>query len=209
MTNGANTLAEAIDVPTTHIMIDEVTYGPPKVEPEFIDKTIDVQEADRLRIEAAQKSTEGAKYSGEQITNALAELFDRLYEVASLKAILLGEVAKACRENRPMPPVDLIEFAIPISSLTYEVKSNFKTWGFRETKFGYEYDYSVPLQWHILVPIRIYVYREKFKLFDVPDRVWAGVDGAFIPNPFDSYWKIRHLVKRKLEKGLKLSSEKI
>lgn len=168
---------------------------------------VDVQELDRLRIEEAQKTPQ-VEFTNDDITKTMNEIFD-MQERSLVNFILLGDLAKACRENKPYPIVEQIELTIPKSILTYEVRSLFKTWGFTETSSGYEFEYSIPLRWHVKVPVKIYVYYEKFKLFDVPDRVWAGVDGIMIPNPFDSYWKIRHLVKKKLEKGLKLSSEEL
>lgn len=170
------------------------------------DKTIDVAAMDKLRIEEARKEAQGndkpqgngdkKTYGGEHIVKALNDAFDRLYESAALRAILLGDIAKACRESKPFPQVEQIEFALPQSALTYEVKSLFTTWNFRKTKFGYEYEFSIPLQWDIKVPVKIYVYKEKYRFFEVPDRVWAGVDGAFVPNPFDEYWKMRNKIQR-------------
>lgn len=171
----------------------------PKIYP-----NLDVQKADQKLIEEAQKAAKG-KFDPVDVEKALNDVYD-VEERALIQFILLGDAAKACRENK-QAFVDCIELAMPASALTKEVKGYFKTWNFEERPYGYEYFFSPPVKWEVKIPVRIYVYKEKFKLFDNPNRVWGTTEGFNIPNPFDSYWKARHFIRAKLKKGMPLSSQ--
>jgi hypothetical protein len=164
----------------------------------------DVQAMDRKRIEEAQKE---GKFDSVDINRALNDVYD-IQERALIQFILLGDAAKACKENK-QPVTDMIELALPKSVLTYEVRSLFKTWNFTQTSYGYTYNFTPELKWTTKIPVRIYVYANKFKLFDNPNRVWGTTEGFNIPNPFPAYWEMRHLIKSKLEKGEALSTQKL
>ncbi len=167
-----------------------------------------VQALDAQRIQQAKIAKPNQLFSLDDITLAMHEL-DDLQIKAQVHFILLGEIAKACKEVRQVS-VDCIEVAIPRTAITYEVQHLFEdSWKFMVTDYGYKYFFSPPTKWDIKIPVIIYVYHEKFKLFDSPDRGLYGTDGFYIPNPFASYWKVRQLVRAKLQKGMPLSSDKL
>lgn len=132
------------------------------------------------------------------IEGALHDLFD-VQERAMVSFILLGDVAKALREQKQLE-ADRIDVVMTRNQLTPEVKSNFKTWQFKVEPWGYSWTYSPPTLWHIKVPINLYFY-DHYALFENPDRVWASVENFLIPNPWESYWRGRHLIMGKLRKG--------
>lgn len=145
-----------------------------------------------------------AKFQMQDVNDCLHDVYD-IQERAIIQFILLGEPAKACRENRP-PYAEVIELALPEKALTYEVKQLFEsTWKFEKRDYGYEYFFSPPIKWDIKIPVRIYIYKGSFVLFDNPNRVWGTTEGFNIPNPFNDYWRVRDQVREKLEKGLPLS----
>jgi hypothetical protein len=123
---------------------------------------------------------------------AMRDLYD-LFEKIMHKGVLLGEVAHQIKMGGKGAIDDHVEvtgleWGMPKKNLTAEVKSLFKTWGFKETPTGYEYTVSN-------VPVKIKVYERKYKFFEHPDQVFYGVDDFQIPNPFANYWKARYLIK--------------
>ena len=48
---------------------------------------------------------------------------------------------------------------------------------------------------HEGVPIVIWVIQRNYKFFQHPDSVFYGIENFFVPNPFESYWRARFLVK--------------
>ncbi len=166
--------------------------------------SVDVQAADQALIEKAKKEAKG-KFAVDDVDRALSDVYD-VQERSLLQFILLGDIAKACKENKRVA-VDCIEVALASNLLTKEVKSDFATWKFQEQPWGYEYFYSPELKWDIKIPVRIYVYHNKFKFFNNPNRVWGTTEGFNIPNPFPEYWPLRYLIRAKLRKGMPLSSQ--
>lgn len=169
--------------------------------------TEQVIEMDKKKIEEA-KAKADASFDPVDIEKALHDVYD-IEERATIEFILLSEPAKACKENRQVY-TDMIELALPQTNLTPEVKSLFEsTWKFTKTDYGYIYHFSPELKWDIKIPIRIYVYSTKFRLFENPNRVWGTTEGFKIPNPFNEYWKLRHIIRHKLKNNKPLSSDKL
>ena len=45
------------------------------------------------------------------------------------------------------------------------------------------------------IPVRVKVYTRDYKFFKYPDRTIYEFDDYLLPNPFDTYWKSRFLIK--------------
>lgn len=126
------------------------------------------------------------------IGEALRELYDT-FERIMHNGVLLGEVAKQIKEEKRDGldrhiEVSEIEWGLPKKNLTPEVASLFKTWGFTPTETGYEYKIGN-------VPVKIRVYSRKYKFLENLDVAFYGVDEFRLPNPFNTYWKVRNLIK--------------
>lgn len=185
-------------------VIDDIRKDLPINKQKLTTEQVIAMDQERIYAGSQGKQT----FSPEDINLAMRDL-DDWQQKSLLNVIVLGDVAKACKENK-QAFVTEIEMALPITAITYEVKHLFEdTWKFTKTSFGYEYYFTPPIKWDVKIPVKIYVYHEKFKLFDSPDRAMYGVDGFYIPNPFTSYWQIRQLIKSKLEKGIPLSKDKL
>ncbi len=130
----------------------------------------------------------------EDVMTAVRDIVD-MGEKCMLYFIALGDFAKAVHNHQASFYTDKLELAMPINSLTPEIKSLFRTWGFEETKYGYKYYFTPPTKWSIKIPVEIHVYKRHYQFFDNPDKGWVGVDDFRIPNPFDSYWKARFLIQ--------------
>lgn len=139
----------------------------------------------------------GQSLSNQQTINvwdigvAMRDLYDTL-ERAMLPGVLLGDVAyqiKVEGKDGLANPVHVtkLEWGFPKKNLTAEVKSLFKTWQFRETEQGYEYEMNG-------VPVKVKVYGN-YAFLNNTDNVFYGADDFKIPNPFNKYWKARGLIK--------------
>ena len=170
-----------------------------------INHDIDVVAADKKLIEQSQNSAP-IGLTTEDVNKAIDNIFD-IQERSLLHFIWLGEMAKTFKEKKQTSVIDKIELAIPSRNITPEVTGLFKTWNFEKTDYGYYFEYAVPLKWTTRLPVHIYVYAHKFQLFDNPDTMWAGVDYAYIPNPFPEYWQQRGIILHKLKTGKPLSKE--
>ena len=125
------------------------------------------------------------------INAALRDIYD-LGERIQLFPLMLGDVAKQIHDNQDiMMDVkvnDKIEWGIHEKNMTPEVISLFKTWNFKPNDRGWEYTFEN-------IPIQIVVIKRKYKFFDNPDQKFYKVDEYKIPNPFESYWKARYLIR--------------
>jgi len=129
----------------------------------------------------------------EDIMAAVREIND-LSERTMINFIMLGALARSIRDN--VNTLDgKLEFGFSANALTPEVKSLFKTWGFTETPYGYIYYYTPPIKWDIKIPVEVHIIKRHYKFFEHLDRGFFGVDNFYIANPFESYWKARHLIK--------------
>lgn len=119
-----------------------------------------------------------------------------LCEKCHFNFIVLGDLARAMKDNRAEGfNGEKIEIGMFKSQLVPEVKSLFKTWGFKSTVRGYLYYFTPPIKWDIRIPIHIKVIRNSYSFFSNPDIGWFGVDDYKIPNPFEEYWKMRNKIK--------------
>lgn len=139
-------------------------------------------------------SSDKKQFNAEDIKMAVKDIFD-MSERCLINFVILGDLAKAIRENVDNLITDHLEIGMPSRALTPEVKSLFKTWNFMETSYGYIYYFSPPIKWEIKIPVEIHVIKRKYRFLDNPDHGFFGVDNFYIPNPFDNYWKARHLVQ--------------
>lgn len=141
-----------------------------------------------------ETNSEGVNWGPEDLAMAARDIID-MGEKCMINFIALGDLAKAAHDHASSLMASKIQVAIMQRQLTPEIKSLFKTWGFEKTKFGYVYYFSPPIKWHIKIPIEVRVIKNHYQFLDNPDMGWFGVDDFKIPNPFDTYWKSRHLIK--------------
>ena len=107
--------------------------------------------------------------------------------VLDAKYVLLGETAKAIREDKDLP--DVLEAGLDQRYLTKEVMSTLKTYvpgDFTEAGFVTESEG---------VPVHFKFIKRKFAFLQNPDIRFYGPEEYQIPNPFDGYWKSRGLVQ--------------
>lgn len=101
--------------------------------------------------------------------------------------VLLGETAKAVKENTELP--DVLEAGIDKRYITKEVESTLKTYATPEvTPFGFECVGEG-------VPIKFKFIQRKFAFLQNPDTKFYGPEEYQIPNPFNGYWTARGLVR--------------
>jgi len=124
------------------------------------------------------------------INAAIRDIYD-IGERIQQFPIMLGEVARQMHDHLDHSfdiQTDKIEWMIPERGLTPEVKSLFKTWGFKENAKGYEYTFEG-------IPVQIRVIKRRYSFFERPDQRFYKVDDFKIPNPFEKYWKARFLIQ--------------
>lgn len=193
------------------IIPDKNYISPIKVELDKLTHKLSTEEViamDKARIEGAQKASIG-KFSPYDIQLAMNDISDWTDKASLVSVILLGDVAKACHENR-VASVDKIELAMSGKALTYEVRSLFEsTWKYTKTDYGYTYNFTPPLKWDMKIPVYIYVYKTKLQFFDSPDKHWFGTEGFNIPNPFNKYWEEHEIIDEKLRTSQPLSSQSV
>ena len=171
----------------------------------YIDHELDAVAADKKLIEQAKNSAP-IDLTTEDVNKAIDDVFD-IQERSLLHFIWLGDMAKTFKEKKMTTLIPVIDLAVASRSVTKEVQSNFEVWKFKKEEWGWSYVFSVPIKWSTKIPVNIYVYHHKFDLFDNPNTIWASVDYAYIPNPFDRYWTSRNLILHKLKTGKPLSKE--
>ena len=118
-------------------------------------------------------------------SRALLEL-ENLMDGASIKFILLGEVAKRLKEEQKLDGLEKIEVGVPKLQLSEYARSALKTLIKKDDWQHLEFNG---------IPIEIKVIERKYKFFKFPDRAvhWGGWFN--VPNPMDVYWKSRFLVR--------------
>jgi len=122
-------------------------------------------------------------------SRALLEL-ENLMDGASIKFILIGEIAKRLKEGLKLDGLEKIEVAVPKLQLSEYAISALKNLAILR-KIGEDWQHPVLNG----IPIEIKIIERKYKFFKYPDRVvhWGGYFN--IPNPMNVYWKTRFLIK--------------
>ncbi len=123
---------------------------------------------------------------------AMRNLYDTC-EAGLLPYVLLGEAARQLHDgidgyNGNDLKVSKLEWGIPASQLTPEVVSLFHQWDFKETDYGFSYMFEE-------VPVEVHIFQKKYRFFKMPDMRFYGPDLFKIPNEFEKYWFMRHMVK--------------
>ena len=142
----------------------------------------------------SSKPTKSNTPTVEDMNMAIQDISD-MAQKTMIQFVALGDFAKAVRDHTDILNADHIEIGFPKSQLTVEIKSLFKTWGFEEAPYGYKYYFTPPIKWDTHVPVEIHVFQRKYKFFTNLDLGWYMVDDFYLPNPFDTYWKARYLIK--------------
>lgn len=145
----------------------------------------------------APSGNESTDFTQEDVMMAIKDIYDTS-ESTMIKYIMLGDVAKLIKDKSEavtLGTFKAIEFGFPASNLTPEIKSLFKTWGYKEVPGGYEYSFTPPIKWDTHVPVHIKCWTRKYDFFQNPDIGFFGVDEFYIPNPFEDYWKMKGLIK--------------
>ena len=101
--------------------------------------------------------------------------------------VLLGDAAQAVKLE-DYTPIKGIEVGIQTNRLTPEVRQALKEWGYTKTDNGWE-------QKIFNVPILFKEIKRKYQFFKNPDTKFFDVDEYKLPNPWQTYWQSRHLVR--------------
>jgi len=138
---------------------------------------------------AGLTGTEKNKLTHQQIEEALYYLEDIL-ERAQIPFILLEGIARLVHDEAPYFSLDQIDIGVEEKYL-------------QETGQGFLHivapdlyiDNNVISFVKDGVPIVIWVIHKKWKFFQSPDTKFYGITSFKLPNPFNSYWRSRFLVK--------------
>ena len=124
-----------------------------------------------------------------ELENALRNVDDLFARcVLDTKYFLLGDTAKAAKENGFLSG-PCIEVGIEDRYLTPEVRSTLKQFGHVDNP-GDNWEYEVAG-----VPVKVKVIHNKYDFFKHPDIKYWAYDDYQLPNPFDTYYKSRFLIK--------------
>jgi hypothetical protein len=146
-----------------------------------------------LNKQAMTSSKEKYYLSAWDVNAAMRDIYD-VAERAMLPYVLLGDAAKQLVDgvdgfNGNDLQVDKLEWGIPQRNLTPEIKSLFLVWRFESwDDKGFKYEFQG-------VPVYVHIFTRKYKFFDLPDMKFYGPDFFKIPNPFKTYWPMRHMIK--------------
>ena len=120
----------------------------------------------------------------QDFSKALWEL-ENLMDGCSVKFILLGDIAKRLKDGLKLDGLTKIEVGVPKLQLSKYAVSSLRTLkgeNWQHLEFNG-------------IPIEIKIVQRKYKFFKFPDKAvhWGGWFN--IPNPMDTYWKSRFLVR--------------
>lgn len=125
------------------------------------------------------------------VNAAMRDIYDTV-EMMLMPYVLLGDAARQLKDgvdgfNGNELKVDKLQWGFPIRNLNPETLSLIHQWNWKEEKYGFSYDFNE-------VPIEVHVFQKKYKFLDLPDMCFYGPDMFKIPNPFNSYWPMRHML---------------
>ncbi len=136
-----------------------------------------------------------APWTAEDVQKAILDIYD-MGEKVQFRFLLLGDLSRAVKDKADVGfNASKLELGMFAKQLTPEVKSLFKTWGFEPTEYGYVYYFTPPTKWEVKIPVEIHVINRHYKFLENPDVGFFSVDEFLLPNPFENYWKARHLVQ--------------
>lgn len=135
-----------------------------------------------------QQAVTKEKFTQEELIESLDSV-RQLFERCMLEDnfILLGNTAKAVKDNLPLP--NELEVGIEqryVSRQVINVFKEFATQNVGESGFTYKKN---------KIPIKVKFIKKKYNFFKYPDKQLYGYDNYLIPNPFDKYYQSRFLVK--------------
>lgn len=119
-------------------------------------------------------------------------------ERCSLQFALLKDTAQSVRNNN-MAAGSEITIGVRQAEFVKDSLSTLKTLAanndfhvgiteFTETPYGYEWTYRG-------VPIRLHIIKRNYEFLKNLEPVWFWGETLFVPNPFDKYYKARHIVQ--------------
>ena len=129
-------------------------------------------------------------FSSEQLNSALLELDDLFTRVGLVNIyLLIGQTGRAVKDGADLSG-DRLEVSIPAKTVTPEVKSNLKIYapGLVETDKGFGFTVNG-------IPVDVRVIQRNYKFFQYPEPIIYKYEDYQLPNPFEGYWKSRHLVR--------------
>ena len=143
----------------------------------------------KTRKVAGLTGTPKTKLTHQQIESALYYLED-IFDRAQIPFILLEELARQVHDEVP---------SLSMSEVDVGIEEKY----FKETGQGMlkivapelYMDNNVISLTKFGVPITIWVIHKQWKFFQSPDTKFYGVTSFKLPNPFNSYWRARFLVK--------------
>ena len=128
------------------------------------------------------------QYTHDELYAALLHLQDTM-ERCLLPFMLLDDTAEQVIHETPLD-VPEISVGVQQKHLTRESKSTLKS------LIPDLVDADVSLGYtHNGVPVTIWVIQRRYKFFQCPDIRFYNITHFFVPNPFQSYWKARFLIK--------------
>lgn len=148
-------------------------------------------------LQDVKGTTSGDTYGDMDILLATQDIFD-IQAKLNTPLIVLGVLAEAVRFQKDkivLKKDDYLEWGIRAKQFTPEVKSLFKTWGFVEESYGYSYTFSPPTKWDIKIPVKVRIIKKRWPFLDALDTGFFGADGFNIPNPWEKYWRCRHIIR--------------
>ena len=122
-----------------------------------------------------------------QLDTALRKIED-LMDRCQIPMFLLLDTARAVKERRELFG-EAVHVGIKANAFTPFNKSMLLTLQpMEELKSGYFFMEGA-------VPVYIHIVRRNYRYFDHLDFEFYNVTEFYLPNPFDAYWKARHLIK--------------
>lgn len=132
----------------------------------------------------------GKAYSDSELKQALYEVEDLMDQL--LTPWFVGDQAAYCIKQNKLLDGTGIDLYIRDKSLTqyvYDILADKFKFAPDQVKNGFEYKASNN------VPIRVKVYTRNYYFFKYPDHVVYNYGTYQLPNPWDTYWKSRFLIR--------------
>lgn len=131
----------------------------------------------------------GKQYTSDELDAALREVEDLMDQLLT-PYFILGQSAYCLKYKVALDGTG-IDVGIRDKSITQYVQDILKGYNFdpEGIKNGFEFNALNG------VPIRVKVYSRNYYFFKYPDHVVYNFGTYMLPNPFDSYWKSRFLIR--------------
>ena len=122
-----------------------------------------------------------------KLNTALNDVED-LLQRALTPFILLGQVAKDVNEQKSLTGKKVVVGVLK-KYLTKEAKSTLLTYmDFEPHSWGYSYMSGD-------VEIQIRIIKQNYAVLQHPEAKWHMASDYYVPNPFETYWKMKGLIR--------------